>query len=300
MTDTTMTRRRLHGRVNLDALRVRVRIAARELLAAGQRVSPDNLRKRGVTGSTTNLLACRRALVAAGELPPEAEVFRERRRPTVPSLPPAPLRPAPPAAGDEPPPTSTQESSALYHAAWRRIFRRRAVAICVLLVASIAVASQCSAQQPTPTITITDANGSHLATLDPLSKQWNTAILPSAPMGPLATAVNGIAVASPIYLIGTAQYRYAVLVVRQDDGSYQGRVYRSWYRLGPNAIGWEYEYAPFSFSSPDPTVNGVPQISSGNAYPVNPLAPAFTAQIVRLVPGPVDPFGGLDVTITTP
>jgi len=53
-------------------LREQLRSAALSLLAAGQRVSVQRLRERGVRGGTAALIALRDELVAAGKLPPEA------------------------------------------------------------------------------------------------------------------------------------------------------------------------------------------------------------------------------------
>jgi hypothetical protein len=54
------------------ALREQLRTVGLALLAAGERVSVLRLRECGVRGGTAALIAMRRELVAAGELPPEA------------------------------------------------------------------------------------------------------------------------------------------------------------------------------------------------------------------------------------
>ncbi len=56
----------------LESVRSRLRTVAMEMLAAGERISFDGLRARGVRGSTQRIRALRLELVAAGELPPEA------------------------------------------------------------------------------------------------------------------------------------------------------------------------------------------------------------------------------------
>ncbi len=65
----------------MEHLRSRVLAAALELVAEGKRVSPGNLRTKGVRGNTNLLILARDDLIAAGALPPGIVRSYERLHP---------------------------------------------------------------------------------------------------------------------------------------------------------------------------------------------------------------------------
>jgi hypothetical protein len=118
-----------HARLPRAVLRAQLRLAALSLLAAGERVSVQRLRKHGVRGGTAALIALRDELIARGELPPEAgaRVYTHCPHPSGKASPP-PVDVARPHVDDKPRPSRVQRRFRRlireYDSAVRRIFGR--------------------------------------------------------------------------------------------------------------------------------------------------------------------------------